>query len=310
MKFGASLNDGLVPEWKAQYVNYKEGKKLIHKAEELRQAEIEEARESDHAPPTSLSNVVTAAPGKDDNDLDGKSSRRKDLETTDRTPLLGTIDENNRIEIPLVIESSGANNSRIIKSQVYSSVDGASANNNDKKDETAASKNQDGQDNGLVSESKKFYLPFSKKDSEKLATAGRDEFINWANGELIKVDRFFVEKELDSYERFLFLQDQIYQLREHKMQIINRRLRKLNTATADISNNIEDPDKVYRVNQIALHARGVLKNLDRFELPSLPLTTFLKKWKKAWFGPKADSRDDIILLHNRMEEEVSFDPAY
>lgn len=49
MKFGESLSEGLVPEWKEQYVDYKAGKKLIHKAAASRQA-YEEVKTTDTTP--------------------------------------------------------------------------------------------------------------------------------------------------------------------------------------------------------------------------------------------------------------------
>lgn len=47
MKFGESLSEGLVPEWKDQYVNYKKGKKLIKSLKA-----IEEERLNEVKPPT------------------------------------------------------------------------------------------------------------------------------------------------------------------------------------------------------------------------------------------------------------------
>ena len=48
MKFGESLNEGLVPEWKDQYVDYKAGKKIIKAAGKLKdQYEDELASENE-----------------------------------------------------------------------------------------------------------------------------------------------------------------------------------------------------------------------------------------------------------------------
>lgn len=49
MKFGEALSQGLVPEWKEQYVEYKTGKKYIHKASSSRQA-YEDAHSTDTTP--------------------------------------------------------------------------------------------------------------------------------------------------------------------------------------------------------------------------------------------------------------------
>ena len=39
----------------------------------------------------------------------------------------------------------------------------------------------------------------------------------------MKVDDFYIEKEQDVYERFLLLQDQLYQLRDQKTQLIKEK---------------------------------------------------------------------------------------
>ena len=49
MKFGEALSQGLVPEWKEQYVDYKSGKKVIHKASASRQA-VEDMKTNDTTP--------------------------------------------------------------------------------------------------------------------------------------------------------------------------------------------------------------------------------------------------------------------
>ena len=40
----------------------------------------------------------------------------------------------------------------------------------------------------------------------------------------MKVDDFYIEKEQDVYERFLLLQDQLYQLRDQKTQLIKEKI--------------------------------------------------------------------------------------
>lgn len=164
MKFSEALAQGLVPEWRDQYVQYKRGKKLITKI------------------------VSTGA-------------------TTDRTPLLAG---------ELSLRSS----------------------------------------------------LFRRHTNQ--------EFSDWLELERDKVERFYKARERDVYERFLVLEDQLYQLKEHGQKLARRR-RQHGAKGGAIG--------AAQLNELAYHTRSVLNSLQRYELPSLPR-----------LGRRAPRTDDVKML--------------
>ncbi|KAI5953544.1 SYG1 [Candida jiufengensis] len=241
MKFGEALNEGLVSEWQDQYVNYKEGKKLIKKIKKLKD-EYEQIENSDsnlNIPKNSSNNNNTGT----NND--------------DRTPLLGPTDldpnyntnddqQTNISDVPPPPPSSKSSIHRRTSIFNYSL-------RSDKAD--------------YISEKRKFQL--------------------WLDEELMKVDQFYSEKEEDVYERFLLLQDQLYQLRDQKIQLNKQRQQhdgKNHTGTAT------DHQVVDKVHDLAFHTKYFLSGLNRWELPSLPSMRFLNNFKR-----KPKFADDISL---------------
>lgn len=243
MKFAESLKEGLVPEWQDQYVDYKEGKKLIKKCKKLQEEYAFE---------------------------DTLKFQKKDINNTtdDRTPLIvptepqqvyttGAIDENNENEVEGIPPLSASQYSNSGYSRRRLSIFATSVRSSSKKDD---------------------YI------KEKA------NFTKWLNEQLMKVDDFYIEKEQDVYERFLLLQDQLYQLRDQKTQLIKEK---------NIHDNKNHPVKsntdhvVNKVNDFAFHTKSIISNLNRFELPSLPSLRFLKKWKTK------NKRD------NQFQDEIS-----
>lgn len=250
MKFGESLSDGLVPEWKAQYVDYKAGKKLIKRVDELRAAHAEERRSP---PPTSNDSVQ---------------------KTDDRTPLLAPRDAAGPDVPTEPAESLGP--AAVLSEPARTAELG---------------------DSRLKRRTSIFNYTLPRRERPPSSfDSGKAAFTEWARLELAKVDRFYLEKELEAYERFLFLQDQLYQLREHKQEVIQARLaRGSGPAPAN-------PDKVYCVNDLAKHTKGVFEALDRFETPTLPSTTF---WRRLRAHHRATDNPDISL-----SDEDAYDANY
>lgn len=120
-----------------------------------------------------------------------------------------------------------------------------------------------------------YSLRSSRGRKEELA-AEKDKFHSWLASELLKVDGFFREKEHDSYERFLILQDQLYQLRDHKAAIIGRK----NAPLVKLKSS-KEPQVYRKVNRWATRTLEFLLRLNKLDLPSLPLMTFLSLWKKT-----------------------------
>lgn len=285
MKFGETLGEGLVPEWKAQYVNYKAGKKLIHKVDELRLI-YDKENTSDDPPPTSIGSLT------------GPAKKKAEDKANDRTPLLEPIEES----VP-PLESIDPKDS---SGKVPEASTSGSAPNIDKNRLNTELNNEETGGGGKMKKRTSFLnysLRSSNKDKQQSNfDAGKAAFVEWADQELEKVDKFYLDKESEAYEKFLHLQDQLYQLREHKLEVIDARLRhadkKKNGGPANgtggifsdsstpVNLNIANPDSFY-VSDWRAYVKQYLERLNRFETPSLPSTTFLKKWRK-------DKKDDKI----------------
>ncbi|KAK6453994.1 membrane signaling protein [Scheffersomyces xylosifermentans] len=270
MKFGESLSEGLVPEWKEQYLDYKSGKKFIKRTAKLKdEFEIEASKDA--------------------------------LVGNDRTPLLNpqegdapsyTLDNESAVSDDIEAREQDLSNkgSKLNKLRTTSNT----SNNN--------------ADGSIGPGSALFRRPsifnFSKqsfssksKDKKEEYEQEKERFTHWLDKELEKVDLFFREKEQEVYERFLLIQDQLYQLRDHKASILMEKSRH-DSSTHGSGGN---PDKIYkRVNDLAFHTKSALSSLNRLELPSLPSTVFLDRFKK-----KNNDRD--ISMTTKLEE---FNPNY
>lgn len=293
MKFGESLSEGLVPEWKQQYLNYKEGKKLIKKIDELRSVVRED--DSTMNPPTSIDAMPFTTRR--------NTSRSGKRDPNDRTPLLGPIEEDSgAVEELESIDPKDATPAR----------GGASLSfqQHDQPQHETASHSNSVSDLRLKRRPSFFNYSIRSSSREKQEqqksdfNSGKTDFINWVDKELIKVDKFYLEKELEAYERFLILQDQLYQLKEHKAEVLMARLK--NAAGAK-GIEITNPDTIYKVSEITRHTRGAIEALNRFELPSLPSTTFWKKWRKHHSHNHKHSTTDDIALGSKKSEETDYE---
>lgn len=220
MKFGASLSDSLVPEWKAQYVDYKDGKKIIKKVSQL---------------------YI---------DLNGDK-------TTDVTPLLNPLDE-------------GA---------LYVPDDAPEPMN---LGELA-----------LESRPKQSMFSFSNKSSKNKKEEfyeGKAKFTQWLNEELDMVNNFYKEKERDIYERFLVVEDQFFQLKEHRMELAH-------------------PHSKSHKNPVNANVSGWYATVRRllpmaaFELPSLPSFAFMDKWKA-----RKNKLHDVRMSMRMAPADDNYDP--
>lgn len=198
MKFGESLSEGLVPEWKDLYVDYKAGKKFIKKAKENKDLPQDEAPLLERPQPTYHTNEPTT---------DRPPSRRKQ--------------------------------------SIFN------------------------------------YSLSSFRDSKKNQEPAKDQFMEWLANERAKVDGFFKEKEQEVYTRFLLLQDQLYQLRDHKTSMMKEK-GELSKAHSNMN----------AVGDLAYHTKNVLTFLNKFEWPSLPSTKFLHKLRE----------DSDIKMDNQSDE--------
>lgn len=125
---------------------------------------------------------------------------------------------------------------------------------------------------------------------ENLADTGKKEFIEWLDSELQKIENFYKEKEDQAVERFLLLQDQLYQLREQK-----ERLKAKN-------NNHEHSEELLHIDMD--EAKKKLQQINKYEMPSLPKFSFRKKKIKA-----DDDIDPVERSQNRRDYEPRPKPS-
>lgn len=218
MKFGASLSDSLVPEWKAQYVAYKDGKKIIKKVSQL---------------------YI---------DLN-------DDKTSDVTPLLNPLD----------------------KGTTYASDAPEPINLGELALETRPRQS-------IFSFSNK-----SSKNKKEEFYEGKARFTQWLNEELDMVNSFYKEKERDIYERFLVVEDQFFQLKEHRMELAPHHSKShKNPVNANVSGWYAS------VRQLLPAAT--------FELPSLPSSAFMDKWKAK------EHKLHDVRMSMRMAPDDNYDP--
>lgn len=218
MKFGASLEEGGVPEWREQYVDYKAGKKLIKRC------------------------------------LDSKDARH---ESGDRNNL---IDDST----PLLLPSS--------ERPTYNGNRDNTESNGKRKNDV------------LDSNSRRIHLrkpsifnyALSSKSNAKPDISEEEEFTKWLDSQLDKVNSFYKEKEQDVFERFLFLQDQLYQMKEQKRSL------SLSKRAAQKTQNGTVYSKI---------SKGTQQAFSKLDFPSLPSSQFLEKWKSN----KKDISDDVSM---------------
>lgn len=191
MKFGASLSEGRVPEWRDQYVDYKAGKKQIHKVAD-------------------------------------KLAALNDLKQTDNTPLLSPAPDLRYVPDPENVQPIERRQS-------------------------------------IFNFSSK-----SSKDRKEDYAHEKDVFMIWLQNELEKVDSFYKEKEKGIYERFLILEDQFYQLKQH------RGTYKVKAPKQPPKGAVDEA-----VNDVTKKIGRFFTGLSKYDLPSLPSTAFLYKWRKA-----------------------------
>ncbi|CCH41884.1 putative membrane protein [Wickerhamomyces ciferrii] len=113
----------------------------------------------------------------------------------------------------------------------------------------------------------------SREDNQKVEnvvplesnmSTGKKEFIDWLDSELEKIEVFYREKEEQAVERFLLLQDQLYQLKEQKENLKYKR-------------GHEHSEELLHLKMD--EAKRKLRKINKYELPSLPKFPFKKKKK-------------------------------
>lgn len=231
MKFGESLSETLVPEWKDQYVDYKAGKKQIKRVAQLHD-EINERKTLDLTP--------LLDPMEGENTYVGANSEQNDLG-------------------PLAYEQNDQEPSKG-RASIFN-----------------------------------ISLKSSKNKKEEFLEE-RAKFTKWLDDQLRKVDGFYIEKEKDIYERFLVLEDQFFQLKDHRADLVRKHNdavhAKQNPVTAD-------------VNGWSAVLAEFFRPVSRYEFPSLPSMAFLNRWRR-----KQPKLHDVYLKTRKTTDEAEFDPNF
>ncbi|CAG87220.2 DEHA2D13288p [Debaryomyces hansenii CBS767] len=268
MRFGELLNEGSVPEWKSLYLDYKHGKKLIKRLDDIKEG------------------VCGASHSIESDKNSGKKISRNANEIT-----------------PLIPSKRATNyNQDRTESQLDSPFEG-SPNVADNEVDRENFQNNPEQDDNLGPLLCSCSSRSNKNDELEIE---KRKFKEWLDSELDKVNSFYREKEESKFEKFVLLQDQLYQLREHKAMVLRERLQHQKNKHKP---SIDDPDNIYNnIHDIAYHTKSALVALSRFEFPSLPSTTFLSKWKneqeKDVNTANGQSIVDINYYENRVRNGI------
>lgn len=125
---------------------------------------------------------------------------------------------------------------------------------------------------------------------DSMYTSDEQDFMNWIDSELNKVESFYKTKETEAIERYLILQDQLFNLREQKYA--SRFKNKKKTLSRQSKTTIKKiKTKLNR----------------RFDLPSLPENVRNFLFKTSSNPEKEDEHQDIRTLE-RIEEEDTISP--
>ncbi|CAI5757957.1 unnamed protein product [Candida verbasci] len=130
----------------------------------------------------------------------------------------------------------------------------------------------------------------SNKKEEYLKESKK--FQIWLDQELRKVEEFYREKEQEVYERYLLIQDQLYQMKDQKAQIIIEKSKH--------DNNEGDKNIA---GDVAFHTKFFFTELNRYDLPSLPSMRFLQKWKQK---RRRKRKEDEISLQLQDETDLNY----
>lgn len=148
---------------------------------------------------------------------------------------------------------------------------------------------------------------------DEMYTSDEQSFIDWLDGEFLKIQVFYKTKEDDSIERYLILQDQLFNLREQKYsQKFRQNKRAAAIAAANANANDSSSSAVDKGNRAISSSKIAAKKLKRkinkkFDLPSLPapLHNFFFRRKKQYF----DDDDDFSIIDVTKSEQDAVTPA-
>ncbi|AOA61552.1 hypothetical protein PP7435_CHR1-1013 [Komagataella phaffii CBS 7435] len=286
MKFGQTLNDDLVPEWKSQYFDYKQGKKKLKKLyknyvlnrEKLKGAETQLPTQLNSSLPTVSQNSSQSKPNLPFSKLpppaieSHSGAEQPDQQdkrvVTDTTPLLEPIAYTPQNQAA----SSTRRKSFIERLANISGISGNSSPN---------------------------FNPDFDVALQNLEQDSNNEFMEWIDDEFDKINTFYKRKETKYLSRLLVLQDQVAQLRQQKYKN-KQRISAIRNQLDD--KPIQDPRfGAYRLafylDTFAFHVRKKISEINHFEFPSLPSWDWVKgeRTEKQYYEEEDDDEyDDAV----------------
>lgn len=298
MKFGQSLEAHMVPEWKAQYLDYKAGKKKLKKLGQkpsvlnslkstptLKSQASSKARsrKSSNASPLDRTSNTTPKLGKtpiigtslnvvaeDDDEDENNNGKSLSIVKTNAIEDQLTLDSNTSFALPGAAldfngQSYGSNSLESPKISTHHSLANIPSHDktpllgvNDTKTRTLGSKSRlstPHSNNSNLSASQRrssviglfdsfrrnrsfSYESDNDTELEDLSNYARQKFIEWVDSELNKIESFYEEREKSCVERYLVLQDQVFQLENQKAlskKKWQQRKRRLQSTNANLS---------------------------------------------------------------------------
>ncbi|TID14788.1 hypothetical protein CANINC_004459 [Pichia inconspicua] len=339
MKFGQSLEDHIVPEWRTKYLDYKTAKKKLKKLAKKQSVKGTPVLNSTRNNKSSYSSP---------------NSRYTDTPTPRSLPLVTIEDYENDSDNSNKASMETGPNSSFELPKPFLSISDSRPRSESYNDNMTSHRDSLGSGDSYNRKRKSSIVAFfgnltrtptislGNDDTEMndMGLNERKEFLKWVDSELEKVESFYREREDACVERFLVLQDQIIQLETQKLISKRKYMRKkrllLNLTNVEDDGDIEDEfdddddeeddddimyDELNRyieegrsqgvltsaqrnIRLLSFWTRRKLRIINKFDMPSLPKFEWLKeggKTEKQYYEEGYYSDDDC-------EEETHFHP--
>lgn len=326
MKFGQSLADHMVPEWRDQYLDYKLGKKRLKKLK--KKPSVLQSINDDHQ-----NDNETRSDYNNDHDHSINTESHKFNAVEDQITL-GTTSSFSlpQPSLPFEHNDNHFNSMRVPRPQ---------QNESHFHDQTpllvGAGKRDSFIDILRSFNNHSMTPPFTvDTELEEMSGYAKQKFWDWVNGELNKVEMFYDEREYACVERFLVLQDQMHQLEEQKLQsrrrwIQAKKLRHDVNADSMISTemNFDDDDDDDENLEIELESDLIKRNIKffsfwtkrklriirKFDMPSLPSFEWLKQngkiekqyYEEGYEGNKLQEKKVPYFVAKRMMKKAIYE---
>lgn len=270
MKFAQSLNENSIPEWRSQYLDYKQGKKRLKKL--------------DRSP-------VSFIPGiKSLSDHNSPLLKTPKLPKTSK-PKSHSLNDDFQLPSP-ALESNSQPQDKPAKKT------GSESPNPEDTTPLLNHKTPDLRRRAMSSRRQS-----QPQSSEK-------DFISWVDSELAKVNNFYKEKEQDSLKRFLLLQDQINQLHSERVRNKQKFEYLRDLCKNNNEQNKEEVQRLtHWLNHEAAFMKESTKkkmsSINNFELPSLPKFDWLRQKQQPSHAELQIDANGNVVSETLTEEDAS-----